>query len=111
MSESMYKLVFFVPFKEAQQVKDAIFATGAGSIGEYSCCSWETLGTGQFRPLEGSNPSIGAINKLEKVEELRVEVLCEEHNIKEATQAMLKAHSYEEPAYEIYKVYTLESLK
>lgn len=100
----MYKLVFFVPLNEADQVKDAIFSTGAGSIGQYARCSWETSGVGQFQPLEGSNPNIGEYNKIEKVEELKVEILCEEHNVRQAVDALLSSHSYEQPAYEIYKL-------
>lgn len=106
----MYKLVFFVPVNEAQKVKDAIFAIGAGTLGNYAHCSWETLGTGQFLPLNGSNPTIGVHGILEQIDELRVEILCTEQNVRQAIIAMKAAHSYEEPAYEIYQVLTLDSL-
>ncbi len=101
----MYKLVFYVPKNDAEKVKIAIFATGAGSIGHYENCSWETLGMGQFKPLAGSNPTIGLKNKLEKVEELRVEILCTEQNVNAAVNALKKAHPYEEPAYEVLSIY------
>ncbi len=100
----MYKLVFYVPINEAEKVKNAVFSTGAGTIGHYGNCSWETPGIGQFKPLTGSNPAIGLKNKLERVEELRVEILCTEQNINAAVSSMKKAHPYEVPAYEVLSV-------
>lgn len=100
----MYKLIFYVPLDNAEEVKEEIFKTGAGSIGNYSHCSFETMGTGQFKPLSGANPSIGTIEKLEKIKELKVEILCEQKNIKEAILAMKASHPYEEVAYEVVSV-------
>jgi hypothetical protein len=100
----MYKLNFYVPKKYSSIVKDAIFQTGAGSIGNYSHCSFETLGTGQFKPLPGANPTLGELGAIEVVEELKVEILCEEKNIKEAIKAMKMVHPYEEVAYEVLSV-------
>ena len=100
----MYKLIFYVPKNSCEKVKEAIFKTGAGSIGNYSHCSWETLGVGQFLPLEGANPTRGKIGQCEKVAELRVEILCEDENIKEAVKALKSVHPYEEPAYEVISV-------
>lgn len=100
----MYKLIFYVPTKDSEVVKESIFATGAGSIGNYSHCSWETEGVGQFMPLEGSSPKIGSQNKIEKVQELRVEILCEESNIQAAVDALNTSHPYEEPAYEVISI-------
>jgi hypothetical protein len=107
----MFKLVFYVPVQEAERVKDAVFATGAGKLGNYSHCSWETKGTGQFKPLEGSHPAIGDVGEIEEVEEMRVEILCTAENIKAAIESMKLAHSYEEPAYEVYTVLNLESFQ
>ena len=104
----MYKLVFYVPVRDADSVKNSIFLTGAGQIGNYSNCSWETEGIGQFKPLSGSNPSIGSQNELERVAELRVEILCEVHNIKSAIKALKSSHPYEEPAYEVLAVLNQE---
>lgn len=104
----MYKLVFYVPIDEAEKVKAAVFQTGAGSIGNYSHCSWETKGVGQFRPLNGSSPAIGQIDSLERVDELRVEILCSEESLRSAIAAMKSAHSYEEVAYEVYKLFKVE---
>lgn len=100
----MYKLIFYVPSENSEKVKSEIFETGAGSIGNYSHCSWETNGIGQFLPLEGANPTLGAIGEIEKVEELRVEILCQKENIALAVEALKNSHPYEEPAFEIISV-------
>ena len=70
-----YKLVFFVPESHKETVKTALFSKGAGQYQGYDCCAWETLGQGQFRPLEGSQPFLGQTNEIEKVDEYRVEML------------------------------------
>ena len=70
----------------------------------YADCSWETLGTGQFRPLEGSDPFIGSSNKLERVQELKVEMICVETVIRKVIEALKQSHPYEEPAYEVIKI-------
>jgi hypothetical protein len=106
----MYKLCFYVPTADAEAVKQAVFATGAGRIGDYDCCAFEIQGTGQFRPLEGSNPHIGQQQKLEKVAESKVEMVCEDHLIKAAIQALIEAHPYEEPAYQCWQVLTIDEL-
>ena len=100
----MYKISFFVPVNYADIVKQAVFNVGAGSMGDYAECSWETLGTGQFKPLEGSNPFIGLPNKLERVQELKVEMLCQENLIENAIKVLKLAHPYEEPAYDVVKL-------
>ena len=104
----MYKLVFYVPINDAENVKKSVFLTGAGQIGNYSNCAWETEGFGQFKPLSGSNPTIGKLDCVEKVPELRVEILCESKNIKEAIKALKDSHPYEEPAYEVFAVLNQE---
>lgn len=100
----MYKICFFVPEDYAEQVKSAIFSTGAGRIGQYDQCSWQTPGTGQFRPLAGSQPFVGESNQLEHVAELKVELVCEDILIESAIKALKQAHPYEEPAYEVYRL-------
>lgn len=100
----MYKLVFFVPVSHAELVKKAVFSSGAGKIGAYDSCSFETEGFGQFRPLSGSHPFLGKENEIEKVRELRVEMVVESQRIKEAVEAMKKAHPYEMPAYDVIKL-------
>ena len=103
----MYKVVVFVPESHLENVKAAMFSAGAGCIGNYDCCSWQVKGEGQFRALEGSQAYIGELNKLEKVEEFRLELVCSESNIKPAIQALLNAHPYETPAFEVLKMIDL----
>ncbi|MBR9857468.1 MAG: NGG1p interacting factor NIF3 [Gammaproteobacteria bacterium] len=100
----MYKLVFFVPESHLEPVKAAVFATGAGKIGDYDCCCFETRGTGQFRPLAGATPFIGESGTLERIEEVRVELVCEDHLIRAAVTALRQAHPYEEPAFDAWQL-------
>ena len=72
----MYNISFYVPEDYTEQVKTALFDAGAGRIGDYLHCAWQTKGTGQFMPLQGSNAFIGEINCLEKVVEYKVEMMC-----------------------------------
>lgn len=98
----MYKLVFFVPVTHADSVKNAVFKAGAGRIGNYDSCCWQVLGEGQFRPQKGSDPFIGAENRLETVQEYRVELVCDDQHLEAAVKAMKQAHPYEEPAYDVW---------
>lgn len=107
---TMHKLVFFVPETHKERVKKAVFEAGAGRFDGYDCCSWETLGNGQFRPLEGSQPFIGEQGQIEQVSEYRVEVICADQQLKPIITALLQAHPYETPAYECWPVKTLEDL-
>lgn len=100
----MYKLVFFVPESHVEQVKQAVFAAGAGRIGDYDSCAWQTLGQGQFRPLDGSQPFLGQRGQVETVSEYRVEMVCREELIQAALAALRAAHPYEEPAYDIWQL-------
>ncbi|MFW5693986.1 MAG: NGG1p interacting factor NIF3 [Alkalispirochaeta sp.] len=106
----MYKLVFFVPRDHAEEVKTAIFETGAGRYEKYDSCSWQTEGLGQFRPTAGSNPFIGSIGETERVPEYRVEILCRNEVVRPAIEVLLAAHPYEEVAYEIYEVWQQPNL-
>ncbi len=81
---------------------DALFQAGAGWIGNYSDCSFNIAGTGTFKPMEGTDPFIGKQGKLEKVPEIRIEIVVPESMERKAVQAMLKAHPYEEVAYDLY---------
>ena len=107
----MYLLVIYVPEENLENMKSAVFNAGGGKIGNYSNCSWQVKGQGQFKPEMGSSPFLGEIDKLEKVDEYRLELVCQESNIKVVVQAMLKAHPYETPAYHVVKVLTLEDLE
>ncbi|MGM0985371.1 MAG: NGG1p interacting factor NIF3 [Pseudomonadota bacterium] len=103
----MYKLAFFVPVADAEAVKEAVFATGAGRIGDYEACCFQTRGTGQFRPLAGADPHIGRVGDLEQVEELKVELVCEDSLVDKAIEALRSAHPYEEPAFDVWKLAAL----
>lgn len=103
----MYQLVFYVPESHLEVVKKALFEAGAGQIGDYQHCAWQSLGTGQFMPLAGSRPYIGAINQVETVAEYKVEMVCEQQCIKAVLQTLLAAHPYQTPAYGVFEIKTL----
>lgn len=100
----MYKLSFFVPEESLEVVKEAVFAAGAGRIGDYDCCSWQVKGIGQFRPLSGSQPYIGTQGQVEQVDEWKVEMVCGDDCIKPAVAALKAAHPYEEVAYDVWQL-------
>lgn len=96
-----YKITFYVPPSHLEPVKQAMFEAGGGRIGHYDCCAWQTLGQGQFRALEGSQPFLGKQNQVECIEEYLVEMVCDEVNLTGCIAALKKAHPYETPAYTI----------
>lgn len=102
----MYQLCFYVPESHVDSVKDAVFGAGAGRIGDYECCSWQVLGEGQFRPTDGSQPYLGRVGQLETVDEVRVEMVCDDECIEAAVGALLAAHPYEEPAFHYWRVHS-----
>lgn len=100
----MYKITFYVPVTHVEPVKQALFAAGAGRIGDYDCCSWQVLGVGQFRPLAGADPFIGTVGEVEAVAEYRVEMVCADDCLHPAVAALRLAHPYEEPAYDVIRL-------
>jgi hypothetical protein len=96
------KLVVFVPEEALDAVRAAVFAAGAGRIGEYERCSWYTAGTGTFLAGEESSPTIGERGREERVPELRLETLFPEERQAAIVAALRSAHPYEEPAFDIY---------
>ncbi|GAB1256535.1 CBU_2076 family Dot/Icm type IV secretion system effector [Aurantivibrio plasticivorans] len=100
----MYKISVFIPSDHLEPVKAAMFAAGAGKVGDYDCCAWQTEGEGQFRPLAGSSPFIGQQGKVETVCEYKVEMVCDNVHLREAIYAMRLAHPYEEPAFDIIEL-------
>ena len=100
----MFKLVFFVPESHLEAVKTAVFAAGAGRIGQYDQCCWQVKGEGQFRPLAGSNAFVGQVGQLERVAEYRVEMVCADDCIKSAIQALRLNHPYETPAFDVWRL-------
>jgi dinuclear metal center YbgI/SA1388 family protein len=101
-AESGCKIVVFVPDKDLAKVSDAMFAAGAGRIGEYRECSFRLSGVGTFFGGETTNPTVGERGQREDVSEWRLEVLCPDHRVRDVITAMRGAHSYEEPAYDVY---------
>ncbi|MBC7451455.1 MAG: Nif3-like dinuclear metal center hexameric protein [Cytophagales bacterium] len=95
------KLVTFIPSNDTESVMQSIFASGAGSIGNYSECSFTVSGTGQFKPDAGANPQIGKIGITEQVEEDRVEMIYPSYLEHKVVSALKKNHPYEEPAYDL----------
>ena len=97
----MLKLGFYVPDSHVEQVKTALFAVGAGRIGNYDSCCWQVQGMGQFRPLAGSNPHLGQQGRVEQVVEWRVELVLEDQLLKPVMAALRASHPYDEPAYDV----------
>jgi len=95
------KWVIFVPPESADAVRAAVFAAGAGVIGEYSQCSWSVTGTGQFLPGDAATPAIGSVGAVERVAEDRVEFVAPARARRQVLAAMRAAHPYEEPAFDI----------
>jgi len=95
----MVHIGFYVPVSYADRVKEAMFKAGAGKLGNYEHCSFESIGIGQFKPLPGSDPFVGSTGQLEKVEELKVEMICQKEYLKEAIAALRASHPYETPAF------------
>jgi dinuclear metal center YbgI/SA1388 family protein len=101
-----YKLVVFVPDADLARVSDAIFAAGAGNIGQYSQCSFRLAGTGTFFGSLETNPAVGQKGRREEVSEWRLEAICPANRTQEIVAALRRAHSYEEPAYDIYPLHS-----
>ena len=101
---TLFKLCVYVPVSHLEVLKQALFDAGAGRVGDYDQCAWQTPGEGQFRPLAGSRPAIGEHHKLERLEEYKVEMVCADHAIGAAVEALKRAHPYEEPAYDVWKL-------
>jgi dinuclear metal center YbgI/SA1388 family protein len=96
------KIVVFVPDKDLAKVSDAMFEAGAGNIGQYRECSFRLAGTGTFFGTDATNPTVGEKGRREEVSEWRLEVVCPERDMEAVVAALRQAHSYEEPAYDVY---------
>lgn len=99
---SKVKIVVFVPPENADALRLALGEAGAGVIGEYSFCSFSSVGKGRFVPSDKATPHIGTPGEPETVEEERVEVVCSRDTARAVIAAMRKAHPYEEVAFDIY---------
>lgn len=102
--EALYKLVVFVPENSLEQVQRAVYDVGAGWIGKYSDCGFSTEGNGIFKPGDGTNPYIGQKGELETVREYRLETIVPHERLEKVIDSMLKAHPYEEVAYDVYRL-------
>jgi len=98
------KLTVYVPVADADRVRAALADAGAGRIGDYDQASFSTPGEGRFRPLEGAAPTIGSVGRPEVVEEVRVEVVLPRGHRAPVVAAMLAAHPYEEPAFDVVEL-------
>ena len=98
------KLVVFVPREALNDVREALFAAGAGHIGDYARCSWYTEGTGTFLGGEGTSPNVGQPGREERVAELRLETVFPSGRQDEVLAALRRAHPYEEPAFDVYEL-------
>ena len=96
---TMYQLCFYVPESHLEKVKNAVFEAGAGRVGSYDRCAWQTAGTGQFRPLPGSEPFSGETGDLSQAPEHKVEMVCAAECLERAVDALLESHPYETPAW------------
>ncbi len=100
----MYKLYYYVPVEAKEKTKQALFDMGVGKFENYENCSWETLGYGQFKPVANANPAIGELDKLEVLEEYKIEMICSDELIHQAVKTLKEVHPYEEVAYEVFKM-------
>ncbi len=98
------KIVVFAPVGDAQAIRDALAAAGAGQVGDYDTVTYSVAGEGRFRPLAGANPTVGAVGELEVTDELRIEALLPRARRAEVIGAVLAAHSYEEVAYDVLEL-------
>ena len=94
----------YVPETHAESVKQAMFAAGAGRIGNYDSCCFQIVGRGQFRPLDGSSPYLGSAGRVEHVTEWKLEMIFPEEKLREVIAALRQAHPYETPAFQHWPV-------
>lgn len=99
-----FKIVTFVPIKEAEKVRNAMGDAGAGTWRNYHHTSFSSRGVGRFTPAKGAHPAIGEVGKPQEVEEERIEVICQKEKVKEVVEAIKKNHPYEEIPLEIYQL-------
>ncbi|MDH4202337.1 MAG: Nif3-like dinuclear metal center hexameric protein [Phycisphaerae bacterium] len=104
-----YKVITFVPQNDVKKVADALYAAGAGAIGNYSHCGFQSDGTGTFKPLAGSNPAIGKRGKVETVSEIKLETVVPSGKVAAVLTALRTAHPYETPAFDVFRHYDIEN--
>ena len=102
--EREVKVITFVPSKEVDTLRNALGTAGAGGIGNYRLCSFNTQGEGTFLPHQGANPAVGQIGSLERVAETRIEMVCSKHALPLVIETLKEFHPYETPAYDIVEL-------
>jgi len=102
IANHLMKLVYFVPNEQAEETRKAVFGAGAGHIGEYDMCSYNLQGKGSFRAGENTNPFVGNKGEMHYEDEVRVETIFPKHLKNKIVSALIKAHPYEEVAYDLY---------
>ena len=103
-AKKRFKIVVYVPTENADEMRDAMGAAGAGVIGKYSHCTFTIKGTGRFKPEEGSDPAVGEIGKLEIAEEDRIETVCDGDKLAAVLAEIRRVHPYDEPATDVYPI-------
>jgi dinuclear metal center YbgI/SA1388 family protein len=104
LKRQWFKFTVFVPVEAEAVTREVICANGGGSYANYSCCTFNTPGTGTFLPQNGAKPYIGQKGKLEFVKEVRIECVVESDNLSSLVSAVIAAHPYEEPAYDVIRL-------
>ena len=100
----MYQISFYVPLLDSEKVKSAMFEAGAGKHENYTKCSWQTEGKGQFMPILNAKPAIGEIDQIETIHEVKVEMMCHKDKIKDVVTSMKNTHPYESVAYSVVRM-------
>ena len=103
-TDTLYKISFYAPPAATDAILQAMFDAGAGRIGNYDCCAWKTLGSGQYRPTSGSQPYHGQIGEVCTTEEYCVEMVCTAPHLAAALAALRDTHPYETPAYSYWPI-------
>lgn len=102
--EDVYKVAVYVPLEYSDKVREAMVREGAGHVGAYSHCTFNIEGVGTFRPLEGSSPFIGIKDEISRTQEIKIETMVSEELLNRVLRSMIKAHPYEEVAYDVFKL-------
>lgn len=105
----LFKIQTYCPKDAADKVRMAIGDGGGGKLGNYSHCVFMSTGHSYFLPLEGADPAIGEVGKMERVEEVKIEFICEKDKLKQVVEAIKKAHPYEEVAIDVIQLIDFES--
>ena len=103
-SESVDKIITFVPAEHAPAVIDALAAAGAGHIGRYERCAFTSAGDGTYRPTAGAQPYLGSVGNIERVSEIKIEMVLDRSRRRAVRDALLAVHPYDEPAYDVYEL-------